>query len=811
MRVRFQRGRDLTRSTPPILLGQAPSAHMPTTLVTPLLLTLIIALTLPAASSGQETASPPPAPWLDRVTDAAALGDDAALAELLKGEIPPAPAEITPYRYYTRLALAALDTGDTAATLRFMEQSDDHAPADDNLVWIAGVAWLFQGERESALRLVEGYQRIDIDHPAAHYLLALDAFLRWRRLGPLHPDAEKLFDTARRQIQAATNRAAQGRPGYHRRFLILACSIGEFYDGEDEYRAAVVQRHLEHQRNRPFLRALFAFGAPRDEHTLLRDTNMARLSDAEVAVWRRASELPSAGAAISPSNVAERLTVLPDRPEFDEARLIILRQGLLGARQRLAEWRKQFAAEGGPSLSPEGRAALAGISDGFGDNYPQLLQTYAGLAVKFGKVGDAYHALRLIDALRTLDERPRIADAELEIPLAKLAGDPRRALGLVLAKASLHAQDVPWLRANAALVHLHADLPRAFAYLSQLAQLTPDDLRLQFTLASLADRPVDKDLRLADKTYVARMAVERVSFTPEQLAADPDNVLNSDRERLNLYAMLFARVPAELVPEARHWQAYEELLDQNVFSEAFVEGVTEEEVKGRTFRALVERCRREAPKNRVIAAQHGRLLARDATALARQAEKAPAADAPALWEKTDATMKAAAAAGATAAQLAPVRQLLANHERAQQLERERQAAAEADAKARRIVEEKKFARQRHESELADRARERIRYLQSLGVARDEIVREGSAARRPYYTTRQAANAANAASLSKTLESLCETCNGLGLNSAGPGLVRACTFCGGSGLQYWAKQKGLPGARFEGVREPFPFDLDAALR
>jgi DnaJ-class molecular chaperone len=97
------------------------------------------------------------------------------------------------------------------------------------------------------------------------------------------------------------------------------------------------------------------------------------------------------------------------------------------------------------------------------------------------------------------------------------------------------------------------------------------------------------------------------------------------------------------------------------------------------------------------------------------------------------------------------------------------------------------------------------------VARDEIVREGSADRRPYYTTRQAANAANAASLSKTLESLCETCNGLGLNSAGPGLVRACTFCGGSGLQYWAKQKGLPGARFEGVREPFPFDLEAALR
>ncbi|MDQ5981025.1 MAG: hypothetical protein QG602_4003 [Verrucomicrobiota bacterium] len=749
-----------------------------------------------------------PVPWFEQVQEAAALGDDAALAELLKGEIPPAPAGLTPYGYYTKLALAAHDAGDTAATIRFMEQAGDPAPGEVNLVWIGGVAWLFQGEREQALRLVKGYQRLDSDHPAAHYLLALDAFLRWRQLGPLHPDADNLFLTARRRIEDATNKVAQAKPGYHRRFVILACSIAEFYDGEDEYQSAVIQRHLEYQRNRSFLRALLAYGARRwdeDEPTLLRDTKSARLSEDEVAVWRRVSELPSAGTDISPGNVAERLAVFPDRPEFDEARLIILRQVLFAPRQRLAAWRKQFGADGGSGLSPEGRAALAGISEGFGDNYPELLQTYAQLAAQLRKIGDAHHALRQIDAVRALDETKRVADAELEIPLAKLAGDPRRALALVLAQAPLHAQDVPWLRANAALVHLNADLPRAYTYLSQLARLTPDDLILQFTLASLANRPVNKDLRLADTVYVAELTRARVDFTPEQLAADPDNVLNSDRERLSTYARLFARVPAEHVPEARHWQAYEALLDRNVFMEAFLDGLTEAEVKGRTFRALVERCRRAAPQNRVIAAQHGRLLARDATALAQQAEKAPAAEAPALWEKTGATVKTAAEAGATAEQLERVRQLIANHDRSLREARERQAAAEADAKARRIIEEKKFARQRHESELADRARERLRYLQSLGVARAEIVKEGSAARRPYYTNRQAANAANAASLVKVLESLCETCNGLGLNSAGRGMVRPCTGCGGSGLQYWAREKGIAGARFEGV-DPFPFEL-----
>ncbi|RXK54591.1 hypothetical protein ESB00_01435 [Oleiharenicola lentus] len=769
------------------------------------LLLLLLSLGILPALSADPVPGTPPAPWFDRVQNAVALGEREELAELLKGEIPPVPAGVTPYDYQTRLALAALDAGDTAATIRFMEQADEHAPVEGNLVWIAGVAWLFQGERDQALRLVKGYQRRDIDHPAAHYLLALDAFIQWRQLGPLHPDAEKLFATARREIEAATNRAAQGRPGYHRRFLVLACSIGEFYDGEDEYRAAVIQRHLEHQRNRPFLRALFAFGAPRDEHTLLRDTQHARLSDDEIAVWRRASELPSVGSDSSPSNVAAHLAVLPDRPEFDEARLIILRQGLLASRRRLAEWRKQFAADGGPGLSPEGRAALAEISDGLGDNYPERLQTYARLAVKFGKTGDAYHALRLIDAVRALDETQRIADAELEIPLAKLAGDPRRALPLVLAQAPAHAQDEAWLRINGALVQHFAELPVALAYITHLARMAPDDLRIQFSLASLADRPVSEEQRRADHAYLAKITRARVGYTPEQLAADPDNVLNSDRERLNLYAQLFARVPADHVPEARHWQAYEALLERNVFQEAFLDGLTEAEVKGRTFRALVERCRREAPQNRVIAAQQGRLLACDATVLAQQAEKAPAAEAPALWEKVGATVKTAAEAGATPAQLEPARQLISNHERAQRLARERQAAAEADAKARRIAEERIFARQRRESELADQARERIRYLQSLGVARDEIVREGSAARRPYYTTRQAANAANAASLSKVLESLCETCNGLGLNSAGKGMVRACTFCGGSGLQYWAKQKGMPGARFEGV-DPFPFDL-----
>ena len=68
---------------------------------TSLVLSLLYVLALPSSSHGQTSTIPPLASWFDQVRDAAALGDAAALAELLKGEIPPAPDGLDPYTYHT--------------------------------------------------------------------------------------------------------------------------------------------------------------------------------------------------------------------------------------------------------------------------------------------------------------------------------------------------------------------------------------------------------------------------------------------------------------------------------------------------------------------------------------------------------------------------------------------------------------------------------------------------------------------------------------------------------------------------------------
>lgn len=512
--------------------------------------------------------------FFENVSDASERGDVAALRMLLQEPPPSPPGQLPPYRYYTTLANACVDSGSYQAAVRMIQLAGPPPPGTPDQAWLAAIAHLQLGDSDAAAVIAARYRR---GTPPFEFLVALDEFLEWRRLGPGAPAAAQKLESAGRHIEAAAGNLAQTQPGYHRRFLILRCNISEALGDEYEFAHGCADRAAAFPRRADFLRARLA-SAPFDQEVLEKAAPLAGFKADETAAWTRYRtaldrDLPSLLAL-----AAAQLAELPERGEFDAARLIHLRLALANRHE---------------VTDPANAAA------------PGLLQRYAQLACQLGRPADASRALRAIEARTAAVAAERTRYAELEPDLVKQCGLVERALKLIHEQARISGNDAAWLARHVDFVLRHDTLRAAHGFLRRLAQLEPDKLAWKLALADLPDRGVDASQRLADAEEMAQITAARVAMTPGQFEQEPETVLNSPSFRLGLYSEVFARVPAQAVPPARSWMNYEAILAESA-SQPLLEPA-QAAYRRRAFRELVERCYQARPEDPVIAAQHRRL------------------------------------------------------------------------------------------------------------------------------------------------------------------------------------------------------------
>lgn len=524
----------------------------------------------PASTSGAE--------FLSRVREAAETSDIATLRQLLSGVVPPPADPSARYDYYTTLASGCLDASQWRVAGQMIQLAGEPPAGAGNRAWIAALAHVYLGDTAAFTRVASRYPA---DSPARDYLEAVRNYFAWRERGPADPSAAKLHADAWSAIVRATRESVRNHPDYSPRFHLLRCSIVEAVDDPVYLHHASAVRSSAFPRRAVFLRVRLAASWALEPAELAASASTAGLSSEEISLWQRYAEVRARDIDELPAQAAAKLAVLPDRAEFDEARLISVRLAVRELTERIGKGEIEHLA---------------------------LALRYAQLAAKLAKPADAFRALRLIDAGRAASVV--IAGADLEGELAQLSGDHSRALALIRVEAKTKSRDLDWLKRHVAYVQHRDTLHAAHAFLKRLTELEPDDLRWKLALADLPDRPGDADHQLADAKEKQHIAAVRVSLTPEQLATQPETVLNSPSFRLELYSQIFGQVPAKLVPPARSWVNYEEALadsaDLPFWEPEFAAH------RRRVFRELVERCYRERPDNPVIAAQHRRLAEKKA-------------------------------------------------------------------------------------------------------------------------------------------------------------------------------------------------------
>lgn len=550
---------------------------------------------LPARTSDAPAPAPLSSPeFLTRVLETAETEGAASLRQLLSNDVPE-PAEATArYDYYATLAHACLDARLWSRATQMIKLAGDPPAGAGNRSWIAGLAYIYLDNPEACTRIASRYPK---ESPARDFLEAATNYFEWRDRGPADAAAAKLHDTAWKAIVRATRDAIRQHPDYSPRFLVLYASIVEGEENPVYFENSSASRASAFPRRPSFLRARLAGSWALEPEEFTAATSAAGFSAEEVQVWQRYLEVRARDIDALASQAAAKLSVLPERPEFDEARLISLRYALKEITDKVAE----------PEIVP-------------------LARRYTELAAKLNKPADALRALRLIDARRTATPADYPFNADTEIELAKIAGDRARAIKIIHAQAKTQSTQPEWLKRHVSYVVRHDSLRAAHAFLHRLTQMEPDQPGWKIALADLPDRVVDLDRQLADAAERVVIAEARLKLTPEQLDAEPETVLTSTDHRLTLYAQIFAEVPGKFVPPSRTWVNYEKVLSDSA-NHPLLEREYAEQSR-LVFRKIVERCYKERPDHPVIAAQHKRLVAADEAA-ARTAKAQAEAEAAA--------------------------------------------------------------------------------------------------------------------------------------------------------------------------------------
>ncbi len=525
-----------------------------------------------------EAVAPAPVPaneFLTRAVEAAETGDTPTLRHLFSGTPPAPPDPASHHAYYTSLASTCLDASLWRTAIQLIQLAGVPPPGTGNRSWISALAHVQLGETAAAQRIAALYPK---DSPARDYLEAVRLYFEWRELGPANPSATRLHADAQGAIVRATRDAALRHPDFSPRFHVLRCSILEAVDDPTYYANAAASRALAFPRRASFLRARLAGSWPLEPAAFAKASAAAGLSPQETGVWQRFVEVRAIDIDELPSQAAAKLAVLPDRAEFDEARLITLR---LAARE---------------------------LTDRIGNGDPEhlaLARRYAELASKLSRPADALRALRIIDARRAAAPSDTTFGPDAESDLAQLAGDTPRALARIHAQARTRSRELEWLKREVAYVQRHDTLRAAHAFLKRLSELESDNLGWKLAIADLPDRTGSVDQELADAKEKLQIAAEAVSLTPEQFNSRPETVLDSPTHRLGLYAEIFAQVPMRIVPPSRSWLNYERALASSAEMPFLEPGSAA--ARRRVFRELVERCYKEMPGHPVIQAQYHRI------------------------------------------------------------------------------------------------------------------------------------------------------------------------------------------------------------
>lgn len=526
--------------------------------------------------------------FYERVCAAAERGDNTGLHKLLDLQPPPPPEHLAAYVYYTALANAYLDIGRFQPAVRMIQLAGKPPIGTPDQAWIAGAAYLQLADIDAAAKIQARYER---DTPPFEFLSAFSDFLEWRKLGPAHPQSAEILARAARHIEKAAGNLAQTRPDFHRRFLILSCNIREAIAPDRDLTDALEARHRAYPQRAAYLRIWLA-SKPFDQEDLEKAAPVAGFSPDEVAIWTRYRDAWQSNQPTMLAYAAAQLAELPEREEFDLARLTRLRDAM-GEHHEITDPTNAHAAS--------------------------LLHRYAELAIKLSRPADAYRASQFITTRSAAVPAEQMRYADTALDLAKLSGETVRALQLIHEQARTSSRDLAWLTRHVDYVQRHDTLRATHAFLNRLTQLEPSKPAWKIALADLPDRAIDNDQQLADAEELLNIAAARLKLTPAQFDAEPENVLISPDHRLTLYAEIFAEVPGKFVPPSRTWANYEKALAESAEHPLLEREYAEQ--RRLVFRKIVERCYKERPDHPVIAAQYRRLVAADeATARAAKAQ-----------------------------------------------------------------------------------------------------------------------------------------------------------------------------------------------